>query len=90
MDCKKLKNDILTCLPYLHGKAVKPPPTCCSVMQALNKVMDTQENRIEACECIREAAGKIPAFKPDRVIGMKETCEVQIPTEVFINSNCLE
>ncbi|KAG9441413.1 hypothetical protein H6P81_017267 [Aristolochia fimbriata] len=88
IDCKSLKNDIMTCLPYLHGKAAKPPITCCSVMQALNKVMDTQENRMKACECIREAAGTSPAFRTDRLNRLKEICEEQIPTEVFINSSC--
>ncbi|KAG9441418.1 hypothetical protein H6P81_017272 [Aristolochia fimbriata] len=86
--CNKLKNDIIVCIPYLAGRAYGPHSRCCNAMQEIYKVIDTQENRMDACECIREATGKTPGLRPDRIYHMNSVCEVKIPIEIFITTNC--
>ncbi|KAG9441718.1 hypothetical protein H6P81_017572 [Aristolochia fimbriata] len=89
IDCNKFKDDIPYCMLYLHGKAASPHVKCCSVLKAMSKVINTQENRVDVCECIRDVAGNAAAFRPDRVMGVNSICGVKIPTDVFINSSCV-
>ncbi|KAG9445814.1 hypothetical protein H6P81_011942 [Aristolochia fimbriata] len=90
IDCDGMKDNLKTCIQYFVGKSMKPPTSCCSGMTELNKAVKSKEDRIAACECIRESADKTPAFRPDRVNGINRMCSVKLPFDVFINSGCSE
>ncbi|KAG9441426.1 hypothetical protein H6P81_017280 [Aristolochia fimbriata] len=90
VNCDQFREDVGTCIKYLLGRALSPSRTCCNGMKALSDATDqgTEDNRA-ACECIRNIAAKTPAFRPDRVMGIRRICSgVTLPFEVFINSGC--
>ncbi|KAG9445813.1 hypothetical protein H6P81_011941 [Aristolochia fimbriata] len=87
IDC--LKDNLKTCIQFLTGKAIAvPQATCCIGMKGISNCVKTREDRKDACECIREAADKTPAFRPDRVLRACEICGVKLPFDIFINSSC--
>ncbi|KAG9441597.1 hypothetical protein H6P81_017451 [Aristolochia fimbriata] len=88
IDCAGMKHELASCVPYLTAKVIQAPKKCCSGMRKMNKVVDTEENRKAACECMREAAGKTPALRTDRVHGINPLCETKIPNDVIVNPSC--
>ncbi|KAG9441427.1 hypothetical protein H6P81_017281 [Aristolochia fimbriata] len=83
-----MKDDLKNCIKFLLAKDIALPPKCCSGVKVLEEGIKGPEEQKSACECIKEVAGKTPAFRPDRVNDLIRKCDVKIPYEVFVNSGC--
>ncbi|MBA0652558.1 hypothetical protein Goklo_019812 [Gossypium klotzschianum] len=87
---RETKNRIMkTCVPYLTNGGVPSTP-CCNGVGELRTSAVTTADRQAACNCVKQAAARIPTIKEDDAATLPAKCHVQVDFPISKNTNCEE
>ncbi|KAJ0028207.1 hypothetical protein Pint_35771 [Pistacia integerrima] len=65
-----------------------PSPVCCDGFRNLKAMTPTTGDRLAACECMKEAAGRYASLKPDKASQLPQACGVQIGVPITKDVDC--
>ncbi|CAN6468012.1 unnamed protein product [Victoria cruziana] len=78
LTCDVVVPYVAPCLPFtLNGGAI--PDECCQGIRGLNTAARYREDRVTACQCIKNAALAFPAINLGRLNMLPKYCGVNLP-----------
>ncbi|XWS45824.1 hypothetical protein CRYUN_Cryun14cG0012700 [Craigia yunnanensis] len=90
VSCDEVNECLASCIPYLTSGAGNPPAQCCGGVGKLQKIAETTADKQAACNCVKQAAARIPSIKEDAASSLPAKCNVQINYPISKNTNCQE
>ncbi|CAK7349693.1 unnamed protein product [Dovyalis caffra] len=89
--CADVNSDLAPCVSFLTGKGGGvPTPLCCSGVSKLKDSAPTVADKRAACDCVKQAATRIPDIKEDAASSLPTKCNVQLDIPISKNFNCAE
>ncbi|MFQ6633240.1 hypothetical protein Gotur_010432 [Gossypium turneri] len=85
--CKQVNDALAACVPYLTNGGVPSTP-CCNGVGELRTSAVTTADRQAACNCVKQAAARIPTIKEDDAATLPAKCHVQVDFPISKNTNC--
>ncbi|KHG04165.1 Non-specific lipid-transfer A [Gossypium arboreum] len=85
--CKQVDDALAACVPYLTNGGVPSTP-CCNGVGELRNSAETTADRQAACNCVKQAAARIPTIKEDDAATLPAKCHVQVDFPISKNTNC--
>nr|GLL18712.1 non-specific lipid-transfer protein A-like [Ipomoea trifida] len=87
VDCAQVDFTVSPCLAYLQIGGDAPPQPCCDAVNALIRITPSQQDRQDACECLKAAA---PTFgiKAEVAAGLPAKCGVSTGVPISPDINC--
>ncbi|PIN02169.1 hypothetical protein CDL12_25313 [Handroanthus impetiginosus] len=87
LQCQKVIADLAPCLSYLQGKA-DVSPQCCSGVKDLKAIAKTKADRVDTCNCGKQALSKFD-YDPKRIPLLPKKCGVDATMPpIDKNYNC--
>ncbi|XWS77318.1 hypothetical protein CRYUN_Cryun01aG0250700 [Craigia yunnanensis] len=90
VSCDQVNECLASCIPYLTSGIGNPTAQCCGGVGRLQKIAQTTEDKQAACNCVKQAAARIPTIKEDAASFLPVKCNVQINYPISKNTNCQE
>ena len=90
VSCDEVNECLASCIPYLTSGAGNPSAQCCGGVGKLQKISETTADKQAACNCVKQAAARIPTIKEDAASSLPAKCNVQINYPISKNTNCQE
>ncbi|XP_028770283.1 non-specific lipid-transfer protein 3-like [Neltuma alba] len=72
--CKRLTLAITPCRRYLMGSEAKPSRLCCHGVKNINEELQSKEDRIDACKCMKQALSLVGTYDPNRIPMIPKHC----------------
>ncbi|XWS45820.1 hypothetical protein CRYUN_Cryun14cG0012300 [Craigia yunnanensis] len=89
VSCQEVNDSLAACVPYLTSGG-NPTPACCSGVGKLQKMAPTTADKQAACNCVKDAASRLPTIKEDAASSLPAKCNVQVDFPISKNTNCQE
>ncbi|XP_031095868.1 non-specific lipid-transfer protein 1-like [Ipomoea triloba] len=88
--CSEVQNDLMPCITYIMGGASGVTPSCCDGVRNLKNAAATADDRRAACQCLKSAAGSIPAGADvgTAAKNLLRQCNVKLPYRISVSTNC--
>lgn len=77
-DCEKAKRSLKSCMEYLTGNVDSPSAACCNGVKEVKSSAPTKDEKIAACQCLKEVTTHIPNLKEDRATALPKQCGVDV------------
>ena len=90
VSCDEVNEYLASCIPYLTSGAGNPSAQCWGGVGKLQKISETTADKQAACNCVKQAAARIPTIKEDAASSLPAKCNVQINYPISKNTNCQE
>ena len=90
IDCDSYVPSLTPCVAYVTGSQTSPSSSCCSgVKNAYTQTKNTHDNRVAACNCIKNAVPSIPSKYISNVNNVPSKCGVfSLGYTIGSNMNC--
>ncbi|NP_001238031.1 uncharacterized protein LOC100500178 precursor [Glycine max] len=75
-NCEKAKSSVTPCIKYLTSKVDTPSAVCCNGVKEVKSSAPTKDEKIAACQCLKEVTTHIPNLKEDRATALPKQCGV--------------
>ena len=77
IDCASFVPSLTPCVAYVTGSQASPSSSCCSgVTNAYTQTQNTHEDRVAACNCIKDEVSSIPSQYISNVNNLPSKCGV--------------
>ena len=77
IDCNSFLPSLTPCVDYVTGSQTSPSSSCCSgVTNAYTQTQNTHDNRVAACNCIKNVVSSIPSGYISNVNNLPSECGV--------------
>ena len=77
IDCASFVPSLTPCVAYVTGSQASPSSSCCSgVTNAYSQTQNTHDNRVAACNCIKNVVPSIPSKYFPNVNNLPSKCGV--------------
>nr|GLL26995.1 non-specific lipid-transfer protein 1-like [Ipomoea trifida] len=88
--CSEVQNDLMPCISIFMGGASGVTPSCCDGVRNLKNAAATADDRRTACQCLKSAAGSIPAGADvgTAAKNLLRQCNVKLPYRISVSTNC--
>ncbi|XP_019177906.1 PREDICTED: non-specific lipid-transfer protein A-like [Ipomoea nil] len=87
IDCQTVDLIISSCLGYLQEGGAHPPMECCDSFRNLLRGTPTQQDRRDACECLKATAAR-PDIKADVAAVLPWSCGLASSITISRDINC--
>lgn len=87
--CTQVNSFLAPCISYLTNGG-SPTQECCTGVSNLQKNTPTVTDRQGACQCIKDAASRLPKIDEAAASNLPLVCKVQINVPISKNTNCNE
>ncbi|KAI9073221.1 hypothetical protein K1719_044830 [Acacia pycnantha] len=67
---------IAPCREYIDASKPKPSQSCCNGVKDINDRAKTRQDRVEACQCIKQALSLMGKYDPNRIPLIPEQCRL--------------
>lgn len=85
--CGQVQGNLASCINYLRNGG-RPPPACCNGVRNTVNSARTTADRQAVCNCLKQAAGRVPGVKPQFAQSLPPLCRVFIPYKISLSTNC--
>ncbi|XVF73520.1 hypothetical protein PTKIN_Ptkin12aG0208200 [Pterospermum kingtungense] len=90
ISCQDVNQALAPCVPYLTSGAGAPATSCCAGVQKIKDMAVSVADKQAACNCVKDAAARIPTIKEDAAAGLPAKCNVPIEYPISKSTNCQE
>lgn len=90
ISCAEVDQSLAPCVPYLTSGTGAPPSPCCLGVQKIKQMAVSVADKQAACQCVKDAAGRLPAINEDAAAALPQKCNVQIDYPISKTFNCQE
>ncbi|XP_019185322.1 PREDICTED: non-specific lipid-transfer protein A-like [Ipomoea nil] len=87
VDCGLVDFTVAPCLAYLQNGGDAPPQQCCDAVNTLIRITPSQQDRQDACECLKTAAATF-GIKAEVAAGLPGKCGVSITIPIRPDIDC--
>ncbi|KAK4346593.1 hypothetical protein RND71_032932 [Anisodus tanguticus] len=87
INCGQVDATLVPCVPYLT-QGGDPSGPCCDGVKSLVQMTPTQQDRQDACECMKAAAARYSNLKPDAASNLPSRCGVTTNIPISPTINC--
>ncbi|XP_016474440.1 non-specific lipid-transfer protein 1-like [Nicotiana tabacum] len=87
INCGQVDATLVPCVPYLT-QGGDPTGPCCDGVKRVIAMTPTQQDRQDACECVKTAAARYTNLKPDAATNLPSRCGVTTNIPISATTNC--
>ncbi|KAH7533649.1 hypothetical protein FEM48_Zijuj04G0154100 [Ziziphus jujuba var. spinosa] len=87
--CPQVESYLSPCVPYLTNGGT-PTQACCTGVSNIQKNTPTVADRQGACQCIKDAASRLPKIDEAAATNLPTACNVKIGVPISKSINCKE
>ncbi|XP_062094678.1 non-specific lipid-transfer protein 1-like [Humulus lupulus] len=87
LTCGQIQGSLAPCLTYLKSGGA-PATGCCKGIKDLVAMAKTTADRKSACNCLKNAASKVPGINPTFASALPSKCGANIPYKISTSTNC--
>ena len=88
-NCQEARLSWLPCVGYLIVGG-GPSTSCCNAIKSLKSSLETRNDRLDVCECFKEAVSRFPNINEDLLASLPKRCGADISIPLSKNIKCNE